>query len=62
MIIMTMIARISDGLPLAASVQEDEQVGRGIPTYQSQAKQLFKKLDPGSPAQMSLETGPYYFQ
>lgn len=24
---MTMIARVADGLPLAASVQEDEQVG-----------------------------------
>lgn len=27
MVLMTMIARVADGLPLAASVQEDEQVG-----------------------------------
>jgi hypothetical protein len=26
MILMTMIARVADGLPLAASIQEDEQV------------------------------------
>jgi hypothetical protein len=27
MVLMTMIARVADGLPLAASIQEDEQVG-----------------------------------
>ena len=26
MVLLTMIARVADGLPLAASVQEDEQV------------------------------------
>lgn len=26
MILLTMIARVADGLPLAASIQEDEQV------------------------------------
>jgi len=26
MVLMTMIARVADGLPLAASVQEEEQV------------------------------------
>jgi len=30
MVLMTMIARVSDGLPLAASVQDDRQVSRGI--------------------------------
>ena len=28
MVLMTMIARVVDGLPLAASVQEDEQTGK----------------------------------
>lgn len=28
MVLLTMIARVADGLPLAASMQEDEQVGR----------------------------------
>jgi len=56
-----MIARVSDGLPLAASVQDDEQMGRSILEYQNQAKQLFRKLNPQSPMQMSIETGPYLF-
>lgn len=30
MVLMTMIARVSDGLPLAASVQDDEQVRCGM--------------------------------
>ena len=28
MILMTMIARVADALPLAASIQEDEQVSK----------------------------------
>ncbi|KAI1290347.1 Vesicle-trafficking protein SEC22b-B [Halotydeus destructor] len=61
MVLMTMIARVGDGLPLAASVQDDEQMGRSILEYQNQAKMLFKKLNPASPAQMSIETGNYLF-
>ena len=38
MILMTMIARVADGLPLAASIQEDEQV-----------KKLFLPENPQSP-------------
>lgn len=30
MVLLTMIARVADGLPLAASMQEDEQVGEGL--------------------------------
>jgi len=56
-----MIARISDGLPLVASVQDDENIGRNILDYQNQAKKLFRKLDVNSPKQMSIETGPYMF-
>lgn len=56
-----MIARIADGLPLAASVQDDEGIGRNIQEYQNQAKKLFRKLNPQSPPQMSIETGPYLF-
>lgn len=33
MVLMTMIARASDGLPLAASLQEDEQVSVGKFNY-----------------------------
>ncbi|KAI0228164.1 Vesicle-trafficking protein SEC22b [Lamellibrachia satsuma] len=61
MLLMTMIARIADGLPLAASMQEDEQAGRGLLEYQNQAKQLFRRMNPNSPNKGSLETGPYLF-
>lgn len=58
---MTMIARVADGLPLAATMQEDEQSGRNILDYQNQAKMLFRKLGPQSPARCTIETGPYLF-
>ncbi|XP_064616081.1 vesicle-trafficking protein SEC22b-like [Liolophura sinensis] len=63
MVMMTMIARVADGLPLAASMQEDEQSGRNLIDYQNQAKQLFRKIsgDPQPPARCSLESGPYIF-
>lgn len=86
MVLLTMIARVSDGLPLAASVQDDEMVclvplppamthlpfvlscflflqqGRSYLEYQNQAKMLFRKLHLQSPNQLSIESGPYYFQ
>ncbi|XP_026461630.1 LOW QUALITY PROTEIN: vesicle-trafficking protein SEC22b-B-like [Ctenocephalides felis] len=61
MVLMTMIARVVDGLPLAATMQEDEQSGRSILEYQNQAKLLFRKLGIQSPARCTLETGPYLF-
>ncbi|XP_013787129.1 vesicle-trafficking protein SEC22b-like [Limulus polyphemus] len=61
MVLMTMIARLVDGLPLAASVQEDEQSGRNTLEYQNQAKMLFRKLNTQSPPFCSIETGPYMF-
>lgn len=60
MVLMTMIARIADALPLAASMQE-EQSGPSLLEYQSQAKQLFRKMNSSSPSKGSLETGPYLF-
>lgn len=56
-----MIARIIDGLPLAATMQEDEQTGRSILEYQNQAKMLFRRLGPQSPTRCTIETGPYLF-
>lgn len=61
MVLLTMIARISDGLPLAATMQEDEQSGKNILEYQNQAKMLFRKLNTLSPSRCSIETGPYLF-
>ena len=56
-----MIARVVDGLPLAATMQEDEQSGCNVLEYQNQAKMLFRKLGPQSPMRCSIETGPYLF-
>jgi len=61
MVLMTLIARIADGLPLAASVQEDEQSGRSVLEYQNQAKMLFRKLNAQSPSRCTIETGQYLF-
>lgn len=61
MVLMTMIARLHDGLPLAATMQDDEQSGRSVLEYQNQAKMLFRKLNAQSPPQCTIETGPYLF-
>ncbi|XP_010731618.3 vesicle-trafficking protein SEC22b-A [Larimichthys crocea] len=61
MIALTVIARVADGLPLAASVQEDEQSGRDLQQYQSQAKQLCRKLNAQSPDRCTLEAGNMNF-
>ncbi|XP_068196881.1 vesicle-trafficking protein SEC22b-A [Antennarius striatus] len=58
---LTMIARVTDGLPLAASIQEDEQSGRDLQQYQNQAKQLFRKLTAQSPDRCTLEAGDMNF-
>ncbi|KAK5888483.1 hypothetical protein CesoFtcFv8_014575 [Champsocephalus esox] len=58
---LTMIARVADGLPLAASIQEDEQSGRDLQHYQSQAKQLCRKLNAQSPDRCTLEAGDMNF-
>ncbi|XP_061654726.1 vesicle-trafficking protein SEC22b-A [Phyllopteryx taeniolatus] len=55
MILLTMIARVADGLPLAASMQENDQSGRDLQQYQSQAKQLCRKLNAQSPDRCTLE-------
>uniref|UniRef100_A0A672PKX4 Vesicle-trafficking protein SEC22b-A n=1 Tax=Sinocyclocheilus grahami TaxID=75366 RepID=A0A672PKX4_SINGR len=57
MVQLTMIVRVADSLPLAASMQEDEQSGRDLQRYQSQAKQLCRKLNEQSPARCTLEAG-----
>ncbi|XP_029381407.1 vesicle-trafficking protein SEC22b-A [Echeneis naucrates] len=61
MILLTVIARVADGLPLSASVQEEDQPGRDLQQYQSQAKQLCRKLSPQSPDHCTLEAGVMNF-
>ncbi|XP_022610518.1 vesicle-trafficking protein SEC22b-like [Seriola dumerili] len=61
MILLTMIARVADGLPLSASIQEEEQSRRDLQQYQSQAKQLCRKLNAQSPDRCTLEAGDVNF-
>lgn len=61
MVLMTMIARVGDGLPLAASMQEVEESGRSLTDYQNQAKLLFRKLNQQSPDRCSIESGRMLF-
>ena len=51
-----MIARVKDGLPLAASVQEDEQTGKEFLEYHCQAKRFFLSLKAGFPNESFIET------
>ncbi|CAK6952255.1 vesicle-trafficking protein SEC22b-A [Scomber scombrus] len=61
MIVLTIIARVADGMPLAASIQDDDQSGRDLQQYQSQAKQLCRKLNAQSPDRCTLEAGVMNF-
>lgn len=61
MALLTLIARASDGLPLSASILDDEQSGRNIAEFQTQAKQIFRKLTPQSPPRCSIESPPLVF-
>ncbi|KAL3618196.1 SNAP receptor [Castilleja foliolosa] len=62
MVKLTMIARVTDGLPLVEGLDD----GRDMPDadfYKQQVKALFKNLSRGQnqPSRMSIETGPYIF-
>ncbi|CAI5949804.1 unnamed protein product [Closterium sp. NIES-65] len=62
MVKVTMIARATDGLPLAEGL-DDGREQREVEVYKQQAKSLFKRLSQGLPqaSRMSIETGPYFF-
>jgi len=61
MVLFTMISRLRDSMPLAASMQNDEEYERSLVDYQQQAKLLFRRLNSQSPARCSLESGSYIF-
>ncbi|KAK4019962.1 hypothetical protein OUZ56_001960 [Daphnia magna] len=61
MLSMTWIARVGDGLPLAASIPEDEESGRGVLDYQNQVKMLFRKMNQQSPSKCTIYTGQHFF-
>ncbi|KAF6135613.1 hypothetical protein GIB67_028184 [Kingdonia uniflora] len=62
MVKLTMIARVTDGLPLAEGL-DDGRDQKDSELYKQQAKALFKNLSKGhnEASRMSIETGPYVF-
>ncbi|KAJ6802820.1 25.3 kDa vesicle transport protein [Iris pallida] len=62
MVKLTMIARVTDGLPLAEGL-DDSRDQKDAEFYKQQAKLLFKNLSKGhnEASRMSIETGPYFF-
>jgi vesicle transport protein SEC22 len=63
MVKLTMIARVTDGLPLAEGLDDGRDV-KDAEMYKQQVKALFKNLASGhnDASRMSIETGPYIFQ
>jgi len=58
---LTLIARVRDGLPLSTSIEGDEQHDHNMVKYTNQAKMLFRKLHSSPPVDQTVESGPYYF-
>ncbi|PVU91938.1 hypothetical protein BB559_003922 [Furculomyces boomerangus] len=60
MVKSTIIARISDGLPLAASM-DDEQAESELSEYKNQAKLIFKKINSHSQTMCSIDSEKFIF-
>ncbi|KAG0236570.1 SNAP receptor [Actinomortierella wolfii] len=60
MVKTTMIARVSDALPLAEPM-DDDQMEKELREYKSQAKLIFRKLNMNSAPRCSIESGSYVF-
>ncbi|KAL7751878.1 SNAP receptor [Sorochytrium milnesiophthora] len=60
MVHATIIARLSDSLPLAASM-DDERGDSDLNEYKNQAKHLLRKLSDQSETRCSIESGAYVF-
>ena len=53
---MTILSRISDGLPLAASM-EDEKDHRELDGLKTQAKKIVRQLNNASPSKSTIDAG-----
>lgn len=60
MVKSTIIARVADGLPLAASMDDEET--QDLTEYKNQARQLFKKLSSNSEQRCSIDSNQFVFQ
>uniref|UniRef100_A0A0E0JG27 Longin domain-containing protein n=1 Tax=Oryza punctata TaxID=4537 RepID=A0A0E0JG27_ORYPU len=63
MVKLTMIARVTDGLPLVEGLDDGRDL-KDADFYKQQAKLLFKNLSKGQheASRMSIETGPYIIE
>jgi vesicle transport protein SEC22 len=62
MSVLTIIAKLSDGVPLVETYDEnDESRSLVESTYRSQAKTILKSLSIRSPNKMKVESGKYSF-
>ena len=61
MVRTTILARVSDGMPLAASM-DDEKSESEMAEAKGQAKMLFKKLNDHSEPRCTIESGNFTFQ
>nr|KJB40609.1 hypothetical protein B456_007G070900 [Gossypium raimondii]KJB40610.1 hypothetical protein B456_007G070900 [Gossypium raimondii] len=63
MVKLTMIACVTDGLPLAEGLDDGRDL-TDAEMYKQQVEALFKNLSKGhnEASRMSVETGPYVFQ
>jgi vesicle transport protein SEC22 len=63
MLKLTLIARVSDQLPLAASMEDDKEM-REMEQYKKQRKKILKQLSlfPSPPEKMSVDSGEFAFQ
>ncbi|PWN99410.1 protein transport protein SEC22 [Tilletiopsis washingtonensis] len=59
MVLSTQIARVSDGLPLAQSV-DDSATEAALSEYKQQAKLLFRRISPQAEVRCTIESGPKY--
>jgi vesicle transport protein SEC22 len=59
MVKSTIIARVVDGLPLAASMDDEET--QDLTEFKTQAKQLFKKLAYETEQRCTIDTPPFVF-
>ncbi|KAL7074695.1 hypothetical protein ACQ4LE_006063 [Meloidogyne hapla] len=61
-ILLTLIARVNDGLILATSIEGADDPDHNMVKYMSQAKMIFRKLNsPNTPQVQSITSGQYFF-
>eukprot|EP00741_Cyanophora_paradoxa_P016039 tig00000042_g15484.t1 len=60
--ILTLISRVSDALPLAASMDDEKEAGKiDLESYKTQAKKIFKSLSNYSDPRCTIDAGQFTF-